>query len=245
MNPENRLNEFPSPGTPDEGAERVVRKVSRRDAMQWVLGAVAMSAAAPHLFAQPAPPQDMRQDKANAQSRIGIGKGYGLDADLMKIYKPGAFWPLIMTAAQRKTATVLADVILPKDQYGPAASEVGVVDMIDEWVSAPYPNQQFDRPVILEGLAWLDAESTKRFGKPFVELNSDQHHQICDDICYHTTAKPPFKKAASFFSKFRSLAAGAYYATPAGWDAIGYVGNVPLQKFDGPPKEVLEKLGLA
>jgi hypothetical protein len=38
--------------------------------------------------------------------------------------------------------------------------------------------------------------------------------------------------------------AGAYYATPAGWKAIGYVGNTPLTSFDGPPAEVLEKLGV-
>ena len=57
-------------------------------------------------------------------------------------------------------------------------------------------------------------------------------------------AKPPFQKPAGFFSRFRSLCAGAYYTTPAGWNAIGYVGNVPLAKFDGPPAEVLEKLGV-
>ena len=36
----------------------------------------------------------------------------------------------------------------------------------------------------------------------------------------------------------------AAYATPAGWEAIGYVGNVALPKFDGPPAEVLAKLGV-
>jgi hypothetical protein len=25
---------------------------------------------------------------------------------------------------------------------------------------------------------------------------------------------------------------------------IGYIGNVPLEKFEGPPREVLQKLGL-
>ena len=49
---------------------------------------------------------------------------------------------------------------------------------------------------------------------------------------------------ASFFSRFRSLAAGAYYGTPEGWKAIGYIGNIPLPSFDGPPPEVLAKLGV-
>jgi len=49
-------------------------------------------------------------------------------------------------------------------------------------------------------------------------------------------------KAAHFFSRFR--AAPAYYATPQGWKAIGYVGNVQLPPFDGRPPEVLAKLGV-
>ena len=57
-------------------------------------------------------------------------------------------------------------------------------------------------------------------------------------------AKPEFRKAAEFFNRFRSLCAAAYYATPPGWEAIGYVGNVALAKFDGPPPEVLERLGV-
>jgi len=37
---------------------------------------------------------------------------------------------------------------------------------------------------------------------------------------------------------------GGFYSTPAGSRDIGYIGNVPLQKFDGPPAELLRKLGL-
>ena len=152
--------------------------------------------------------------------------------------------PLTLSEAQRITAAALADVILPADQYGPAASTVGVVEMIDEWVSAPYPAQQADRPVVLDGLAWIEAEAMKRFNAEFADITDEQRRAICDDICYPPEAKPEFSDAASFFSRFRSLCASAYYATPAGWDAIGYVGNVALERFEGPPPEVLEKLGV-
>ena len=53
-----------------------------------------------------------------------------------------------------------------------------------------------------------------------------------------------FRKPAQFFSRFRTVCASAYYATPEGWKAIGYIGNVALPSFDGPPPEVLEKLGI-
>lgn len=171
-------------------------------------------------------------------------KGYGMDPDLSKIYKPGDFWPLTLTPTQRTTVTALVDVILPADHLGPAASELRVQDYLDEWVSAPYPLQQKDRDVILPGLTWIEEESQQRFQKPFATLDDTQKHALCDDICYAPEAKPQFKKAAAFFTKFRSLSASAYYGTDAGWKAIGYVGNITLPTFEGPPPEVLQLLGV-
>jgi hypothetical protein len=63
-------------------------------------------------------------------------------------------------------------------------------------------------------------------------------------VCYGPKAKPEFKEAARFFSKFRSLTAGGFYSTPAGMADMGYVGNMPLARFDGPPQEVLDRLGV-
>ena len=166
------------------------------------------------------------------------------DPKLVKSYKPGEVWPLTLTAAEKKTAGALADTIFPADQYGPAASEVGVVEMLDEWVSAPYPDQKNDRPLIVTGLDWAEQESAKRFKKGFAEISDAQRHAICDDICFDRKARARFKGPSRFFARFRSICAGAYYATPAGWKALGYVGNVPLEKFEGPPPEVLRILGV-
>ena len=206
--------------------------MSRRQAIQWVMAAVAASALPSQALAQGA-----------VQPKIA-GKGYGVDPNLLDVHKPGSFWPLTFTNAQRQTAATLADVIIPRDHLGPAASEVGVVALLDEWVSAPYPQQTADRPVILDGLAWLEDESRKRFGKAFAGISDGQRRAICDDLCSLATAPPQFTRAAAFFTLFRALCGAAYYATPEGWKAIGYVGNVPLPRFDGPPPEVLEKLGV-
>ncbi len=195
-------------------------------------------------FAAAAVASQMPEVGFSAASPVPATKGYGTDPNVSAYYKPGDFWPLTFTAAQRKAATTLADVVLPADPLGPAASEVRVQDFIDEWISAPYPEQRKDRDTILPGLKWLDDEAKKRFKRIFTDLSNEQKHAICDDICSTTTAKTQFKKAASFFGKFRSLAAGAYYATPEGWNALGYTGNVPLTQFDGPPKEVLDRLSV-
>jgi len=224
--------------------------VSRREAMQWVMGAVAAGALPTGIYGQQkeAAKEEGRnilsQEPAAKVPDLNTSKGYGTDPKLVKSYKPGEVWPLTLNPRQTKCATALADTIIPKDDLGPAASEVGVVEMIDEWVSAPYPDQQRDRPMILQGLEWTDQEAAKRFKTDFANLSEAQRHAICDDICFGANAAERFRGPARFFNRFRDLCASAYYATPAGWKAIGYVGNVALEKFEGPPPEVLAKLGL-
>jgi Gluconate 2-dehydrogenase subunit 3 len=182
----------------------------------------------------------------SAASAVGIpeffAKGYGTDPAMTKSYKPGDVWPLTLDAEQRATVTALCDFLLPADDLGPAASAVGVPEFMDEWVSAPYPQQRRDCPQILEGLAWLNKESTKRFGKDFAVLDTTEQSAIADDICDVKTAKTGFKSAAHFFQEFRSLAVAGYYSTQEGWKAIGFVGNLTAGIFDGPPLEVLKLL---
>lgn len=173
-----------------------------------------------------------------------MATGYGSDPKLNEIYKRGDFWSLSLSSKQRKTVTALADVILPADDLGPAASQLRVPDFIDEWVSAPYPKQQSDRGTVLNGLRWVDEESNRRFKETFADLNLKQQQIICDLLSKQDHTDSELKKAAAFFRTFTSLSMGAYYSTPEGWKAIGYTGNVPSATFAGPPQEVLDKLGL-
>ncbi|MSU24457.1 MAG: gluconate 2-dehydrogenase subunit 3 family protein [Opitutus sp.] len=179
-----------------------------------------------------------------AASAPAAAKGYGTDPDLLKDYKPGDLWPLTFTEQQRLIAAALCDVIIPADAKSPAASTLHVPEFIDEWISAPYPDHVTDRGTVLNGLAWLDAESKKRFGAEFADLVLKQKTAICDDICSQAKAKPEFKTAAHFFKKYRELTAGGFYSTPEGSKDIGYVGNVPIATFDGPTPAALKFLGL-
>jgi hypothetical protein len=171
--------------------------------------------------------------------------GYGTDPNLTATYHPGELWPLTLSAAQRRLAATLADLIIPSDGRSPSASAVGVVDFIDEWVSAPYPAGRRDRPVVLDGLAWLDVEAVRRHGRGFVELHSPEQRAICDEICCELRAAPERREAARFFAVFRNLTAGGFYSTPAGRKDLGYIGNVARASFEGPPAALIEKLGLS
>lgn len=209
-------------------------RMDRRAAIKWMLAAAASAAWL-----------ESGGLAATATPARPSGAGYGTDPDLLKNYQPGDLWPLTFSPAQRATVTALCDTIIPADPRGPAASAVGVPDFIDEWVSAPYPSHGDDRTLILEGLAWLEAESRRRFGGGYASLVVRQKNAICDDICHEPNARPEFRQPARFFRRFRDLTAGGYYTTPEGMKDIGYVGNMPLPTFDGPPPEVLQKLGLA
>ena len=179
-----------------------------------------------------------------------VGPGYGTDPDLLH---PEVPWARTMTELQLRLAGVLADMVLPATETSPAASKVGVPDFIDEWVSAPYPNQQNDRETVFEGLTWLEQESLNRFSVPFDEANDAQRRQVLDDIAFRDRIKPGYDSAAIFFTKFRHLAMSAYYSTNAGIQEIGYIGNQPLPgDYPGPTPEAmahlntaLSKLGLA
>jgi len=159
--------------------------MDRRTTIKWV---IAAGAAWPLLG---------RGDGVNAQAGAAVDPhGYGTDPNLTADYKPGEIWPLTLTASQRRLAGILADIIIPADDRSPSASAVGVVDFIDEWVSAPYPRQLEDRPMVLEGLAWMDAEALLRFEKYFADLDETQRHAICDDICYEPKAAAKVARAA-------------------------------------------------
>ena len=202
--------------------------MDRRTSIKWVLAASA---------AWPLSPQHA----ARADAAL-TGRGYGTDPNLLAVYHPGELWPLTFTAPQRRLAGILADIIIPADEHSPSASSVGVVEFIDEWLSAPYPASQRDRPVVLGGFMWLNDEAARRLGKGFSDLAATEQHRICDDICDESSSR--WRDAARFFALYRDLTAGGFYSTPVGRKDLGYMGNVPLASFDGPPRELLKKLNL-
>lgn len=169
-------------------------------------------------------------------------RGTKSDPDLLN---PKITWPMLLTASEMVTLTALCDMIIPADDKSPAASAVGVPAYINEYVSAPAEWYQKALVQVRGGLIWINVESTKRFGKAFADITLAQRTAICDDICYSAKAKPEFKQAAQFFDRVRDLTAEGFYTTDEGMKDIGYVGNVALPSFDGPPPEVLKHLGLA
>lgn len=206
--------------------------MDRRTSLKWMLSAAAL------------PLMQLTGCSSEPAPKLPSGVGYGTDPDLLKVYGPGSVWPLTLDERQRRIATALCDLIVPADADGPGAVAIGVVDFINEWVSAPYPQQTADRKVILAGFDWLDAQAEQRFSRSFGEASASQRSAICDDICYLPRARAEFEQAAEFFARYRDLTIGGFCTSPQGRQYLGYVGNVPLVSFDGPPPEVLKLVGV-
>ncbi len=204
--------------------------MDRRSSMQWMLAAMALPELTGAAVAAPKP---------------GGKKGYGTDPVLTHSHQIGALWPLSFNAEQRRCAAALCALIIPADDQSPSAADLEVHQFIDEWASAPYPQQQKDRTLIIEGLAWTDAEAQRRFGgRVFAALGVAEQQQIADDICWKPKAAPALEKAAAFFARFRDLTAGGFYTTPQGTKDLGFVGNRPSATFEGPSEAVLKIVGV-
>jgi hypothetical protein len=80
-----------------------------------------------------------------------------------------------------KTAGTLADMIIPRDAVSGSATEAGVVEFMDEWVD--YWGERIQAQM-RGGLMWLDAETTRRFDKRFLECTDAQRRQVLDTIAY-------------------------------------------------------------
>ena len=140
------------------------------------------------------------------------------------------------------TITVLADIIIPKDDVSGSASEAGVPAFI-EFIVKDMPEHQTP---LRGGLRWLDLQCLNRFDKPFKDCSAAQQTEIIDLIAYPERAKNKRELAqgVAFFNRMRDLTATGFYTSEMGVKDLGYVGNTPHQ-WNGVPDEVLKQYGLA
>ena len=166
-------------------------------------------------------------------------RGDAWDPDLIHP-RPGT-WPRKLSSGELITLAALCDTIIPADAKSPSASAVGVPAWINEFVS--YEPNQASLVRVRGGLMWLNLESNRRFGRPFVRLTAAEKARICDDICYLPNAREEFQVAARFFDQIRDLTAVGFYTTREGMQDLGYIGNVALPKFPEVSDAILRQIG--
>ena len=137
------------------------------------------------------------------------------------------------------TITVLADIIIPKDEHSGSASDAKVTDFI-EFIVKDEPEHALP---MRGGLRWLDVKCLNRYGSEFKSCTPQQQEAICSQIAYPMLAKPDMLPGVTFFNKMRELTAIGFFTSKIGIADLGYKGNSP-GKWEGVPADVLKQYGL-
>ena len=144
------------------------------------------------------------------------------------------------TPHEMATITILADIIIPKDEVSGSASDAKVPDFI-EFIVKDMPKHKVP---MRGGLRWLDMHCLTQFKNSFAECNKQQQIEMVDDIAYPKKAKPGMKQGVAFFNLMRNLTATGFYTSEIGGKDVGYMGNTPNQ-WNGVPADVLKQYNLA
>lgn len=143
-----------------------------------------------------------------------------------------------------KTASMLADYIIPKDEHSGSATDAKVPEYMDYLLSEKEASLN-TQTAIRGGLAWLDSECNRRCGKTFIAAPDAQRRRLVDDIAFPSKAKPEMSYGVSFFNRFRDMTASGFYSSAIGWQDAKYIGNVFNPGYDGCPPAALRKLGVS
>lgn len=170
--------------------------------------------------------------KDNLDSVDTVGR---YDAEIARQKKLEAE-PDFFNEHEMKTITVLADIIIPKDEVSGSASDAGVPEFI-AFIVKDMPEHQLP---LRGGIKWLDRECLLRYEKPFTDCSEHERLAVIDDIAYPGKARPEMEQGVAFFSRMRDLTASGFYTTKIGIDDIGFVGNRP-NKWEGVPKDILDQ----
>jgi gluconate 2-dehydrogenase gamma chain len=154
--------------------------------------------------------------------------------------KRAPYKPKFFNAHEWATVTLLANIVIPKDERSGSATEAGVPEFID-FMMIDRPDGQVP---MRGGLRWLDSESNSRFGTSFREATEAQRTELLDDIAYPRKAKPEFSHGVAFFSRFRDMVATGFWTSKMGIQDLQYQGNVPNPSWNGCPDNCYTHLGV-
>jgi gluconate 2-dehydrogenase gamma chain len=193
-------------------------------------------------------------DKKKAEEAIEPKFNLDRNPDELKYEKELLAKGKFFTDHEMATITLLADIIIPKDEVSGSASDAKVPEFI-EFIVKDMPQHQVP---MRGGLRWLDMKCLKVYEKTFKDCDQQQQLEIVDEIAYPVIeynddkgnkikkgkGKPGMEQGVSFFSLMRNLTATGYYTSEIGVKDIGYAGNQANQ-WNGVPNEVLKQYSVA
>jgi gluconate 2-dehydrogenase gamma chain len=149
------------------------------------------------------------------------------------------------TPHEYATVRVLADLVIPADERSGSATDAKVPEWMDVLLADASVTDQQAQVAMRGGLAWMDRECHRRWGKTFVACAPAERTALLDDIAWPKKARPEVSQGAAFFSAFRDLVASGFWSSEMGVKDLQYIGNTFVREWRGCPPEALAKLGVA
>ena len=144
-----------------------------------------------------------------------------------------AYTPKFFDPHPYKTLQALCETIIPADGDSGGAIEASAPEFIDLLTSE---NSDYQK-TLGEGLKWLDANSTTRYGKAWIDCAPQQQKELLDLIAYRKNARhdESLMEPVEFFSFLRNFTADGFFTSKIGIKYLGYKGNTFLTEFPGCP----------
>ena len=219
--------------------------VNRRDALKAMAAAVAV----PVVGAAEHAEEEILRGRAAADAAVAT-----------EVQTGAQYAPRFFTRHEYRTVRVLVDYIIPRDERSGSATDAGVPQYMDFVLAdqtpppgPPNPTPRFyvaPTPAQINvrgGLAWLDTECARRYGAgtTFLSATDVQRRLVLDDIAWPAKAKPEHSHGVAFFNRMRDLTAAGFFSSRIGVQDLRYIGNTAVARWDGCPREVLQKLGVS
>ena len=185
-------------------------ELSRRDLLQSIALSVTVGGLSP------AAAQHVHSLAAGEKATTGV-------------YKAKALNPHEYVTLER-----LADLIIPPDEKSPGAVASGACEFID-LLASQNPRLQ---AIYTGGIAWLDQSMKRRYSTDFVNAKPNQQTSLLDLIAYRRNESAELGPGIEFFDWARRMVVDAYYTSPLGIKAIGYMGNTSVAKFEVPQEAI-------
>lgn len=133
----------------------------------------------------------------------------------------GAYTAKFFNPHEMATMRRLAELVIPADEGGPSAADVGAHEFIDLICS----KAREIADAYGGGLQWLDGESVRRYDAKFVAASEAQQTELLTAIAYRREDAGSLAPGIAFFDLARRMIVDGYYTTRQGFRDVGFIGN--------------------
>ena len=141
-----------------------------------------------------------------------------------------AWAPKALTPAQNDTVIALAELIIPQTETA-GATKANVNRFIDAVIADASPD---DRKTFVDGLAWLDTQSQRDAGAPFVRASVAHQTALLTAMSTNKAPSSAERVGVDFFKAVKSLTITGYYTSEVGMrEEMNDDGNMFFLEFKG------------